>query len=327
MTSEDWRSSIRYRTALKELVKVDDEIVGAVLTTPTGEHRPARAQGSGAGDRRDRLERELRERLAPRERAASTRSSPDSNTGDGILAGERVSGEIDSELEQPGVVDAELGDETARRPSLGVSAHHAGSRQAGIAGRRQGRRTFRQRGEFRITTSSRACSGRTVLPASVPSYLVCDRSFISDYGIGLVHPGTRDLRRFIDASYLFEGGTIEELAAKIGVDGDALTRTIERYNQYAETGVDEEFGRGTSELNRFNGDPASKPNPCLRKIGPGPYYAVAVWPSDLASSAGLRIGLPWTGAAIGRRRSSRDSMLSVRMPPRSSVEHIRDRER
>jgi predicted oxidoreductase len=72
------------------------------------------------------------------------------------------------------------------------------------------------------------------------------------------------------------------------MDGEALTRTIELYNQYAESGVDEEFGRGTSELNRFNGDLANKPNPCLRKIGPGPYYAVAVWPSDLASSAGLR---------------------------------------
>ena len=43
-----------------------------------------------------------------------------------------------------------------------------------------------------------------------------------------------------------------------------------------------------SELNRFNGDPANKPNPCMRQIGPGPYFAVAVWPSDLASSAGLR---------------------------------------
>src|SRR5262249_5746107 len=32
----------------------------------------------------------------------------------------------------------------------------------------------------------------------------------------------------------------------------------------------------------------TSPNPCLRRIGPGPYHAVAVWPSDLASSAGLR---------------------------------------
>ena len=108
---------------------------------------------------------------------------------------------------------------------------------------------------------------------------------------------------------------------------EALARTIERYNHYAETGIDEEFGRGTSELNRFNGDPANKPNPCLRKIGPGPYYAVAVWPSDLASSAGLRTDFERTGAAIGRRRSSRDSTLSAPMPPRSSAAPIPDRER
>jgi predicted oxidoreductase len=78
------------------------------------------------------------------------------------------------------------------------------------------------------------------------------------------------------------------LAREIGVDGDALAETIDRHNRFAETGTDDDFGRGTSELNRFNGDPLNKPNPCMRKIGPGPYFAVAVWPSDLASSAGLR---------------------------------------
>jgi len=26
---------------------------------------------------------------------------------------------------------------------------------------------------------------------SIPAHLICDRSFIKDYGIGLVHPGTR----------------------------------------------------------------------------------------------------------------------------------------
>jgi len=121
-----------------------------------------------------------------------------------------------------------------------------------------------------------------------PAFLICDRSFIGDFGIGLVHPGTKDLSEFLQTRYLIEGDTIEALAQEIGVAGGELARTVERYNHYAETGVDEDFGRGSSELNRFNGDPRSKPNPCLRRIGPGPYYAVAVWPSDLASSAGLR---------------------------------------
>ena len=75
--------------------------------------------------------------------------------------------------------------------------------------------------------------------------------------------------------------------------------------------MDEDFGRGTSELNRFNGDPLNKPNPCMRKIGPGPYFAVAVWPSDLASSAGLRTdvngrvltsGAPTDSGSVCRRK-------------------------
>ena len=156
--------------------------------------------------------------------------------------------------------------------------------------------------------------------ASVPAYLICDRSFIFDFGIGLIHPGTRDLRHFIDAGYLIEGRTIAELATKIGVTGEALSQTVERYNGYAESGIDEEFGRGASPLNRFNGDPGNKPNPCLRSIGPGPYYAVAVWPADLASSAGLRTDCE--GAFCDRAaHRSRDCMPPVPTRPRSSREH------
>ena len=139
------------------------------------------------------------------------------------------------------------------------------------------------------------------LAASVPAFLVCDRSFIADYGLGLIHPGSRNLDRFIRCGYLHEGDTIESLAAKTGVDADALARTVERYNRYAETGIDEEFGRGTSALNRFNGDPDNKPNPCLRRIGPGPYFAMAVWPTDLAGSAGLRTDFERARAGCRRR--------------------------
>ena len=75
------------------------------------------------------------------------------------------------------------------------------------------------------------------------------------------------------------------------MDGDALAETVERHNRFAVSGIDEDFGRGAGELSRFNGDSLNKPNPCMRRIGPGPYFAVAVWPSDLASSAGLQTDL------------------------------------
>jgi len=83
------------------------------------------------------------------------------------------------------------------------------------------------------------------------------------------------------------GRTLEELARKIGVPADALRETVARHNQYAETGVDPDFGKGATELNRFNGDPAHKPNPCIGALAKAPFIALAVWPADLAVSTGL----------------------------------------
>lgn len=124
---------------------------------------------------------------------------------------------------------------------------------------------------------------------SIPAWLVCDRSFIRDYGIGLVRPGTgsRGIKRYIANGYLKRAETLMELASRIGVDGKNLLRTVQEHNRYAETGTDEAFGKGGTEYNQFNGDPANKPNPCLRPINQPPYFAVAVYPSTLGTSVGL----------------------------------------
>ena len=49
---------------------------------------------------------------------------------------------------------------------------------------------------------------------SVPAWLVCDRSFIRDYGIGLVHPGAgkRQIECYIADGYLRRAETLMELA-------------------------------------------------------------------------------------------------------------------
>ena len=62
------------------------------------------------------------------------------------------------------------------------------------------------------------------------------------------------------------GEIVSQLARAIGVDGAVLAETIDRHNRYAETGVDEDLGRGASELNRFNGDSMNQLNPCMRPI-------------------------------------------------------------
>ena len=81
--------------------------------------------------------------------------------------------------------------------------------------------------------------------------------------------------------------SIEGLARKIQVVPEGLTDSIARNNLYAATGVDEEFGKGSTELNRFNGDALNSPNPCLGAIDGGPFCAMAVWPAEIACSTGL----------------------------------------
>ena len=64
--------------------------------------------------------------------------------------------------------------------------------------------------------------------------------------------------------------------------------TVQRHNRFAASGEDEEFGKGATEFDRHNGDPHHAPNPCVGRISTPPYYAMAVYPSTLGSSVGLR---------------------------------------
>jgi predicted oxidoreductase len=125
---------------------------------------------------------------------------------------------------------------------------------------------------------------------TIPAWLICDRDFIRDYGIGLVHQRSSDavIAGFVRGHYLRRGETLAQLAAAIGVASGNLAATVAEHNRYAESGVDEAFGRGSNALNRHNGDPTNKPNPCLRPIARAPFFAVAVYPADLGTSAGLR---------------------------------------
>ncbi len=122
---------------------------------------------------------------------------------------------------------------------------------------------------------------------SIPAYLICDAVFLKTYGLGVVYPGHRDPRKFVDNGYLVSAATLEELAGKIAVNAPQLRATVARYNRFAETGVDIDFGKGETELNRFNGDAAHKPNPCIGPLATPPFYALAVWPADIAVSTGL----------------------------------------
>jgi succinate dehydrogenase/fumarate reductase flavoprotein subunit len=122
---------------------------------------------------------------------------------------------------------------------------------------------------------------------NLPAYLVCDHKFVEKYGIGIVPPGTRNLRAFERSGYLLSAPTISKLAEKLGVDSVGLEASVIRQNESAEQGRDLEFCKGETAVSRFNGDDKER-HPCLGPIQAPPFCAVQVFPADAASCSGLR---------------------------------------
>jgi len=123
---------------------------------------------------------------------------------------------------------------------------------------------------------------------SVPSWLVCDAGALKRYGIGMVRPGGKGLAPFLTDGYLKQGNSLADLAKQLNVPADKLQATVERFNAFADKGVDEDFQRGTTDYQRANGDATwHGPNPCLGALREGPFYAVALYPGDIGAATGL----------------------------------------
>lgn len=122
----------------------------------------------------------------------------------------------------------------------------------------------------------------------IPAYIIADAVALRKYGLGMVRLGTKNLKPFLDDGYLIEGANIAELAGKLGVGAAALEATVADMNRYAQTGIDLEFGRGSTGYHRANGDAtAGGKNPNLGPIGTAPFYAVKLFPGDIGAATGL----------------------------------------
>ena len=126
-----------------------------------------------------------------------------------------------------------------------------------------------------------------------PAWLVFDSSYQRKYPVAGSTPGR-------PASWMSSAPTLEELARKIGVDPDGLTSTVRRFNADAATGVDREFQRGATPQDRFLGDAANTPNPCLAPLREPPFYAVTIHAGVLGTSGGL--ATDFDGRVLDRHR-------------------------
>jgi len=121
----------------------------------------------------------------------------------------------------------------------------------------------------------------------VHAYLLCDHRAIRRYGMGAARPFPVPLGRHLKSGYIVSGRTIQELAARIGIDPTTLGQTVAWFNTNAREGHDPDFGRGQNVYHWFQGDLAHKPNPSLAPLERAPFYALKVVPGDVTTLAGL----------------------------------------
>jgi 3-oxosteroid 1-dehydrogenase len=128
--------------------------------------------------------------------------------------------------------------------------------------------------------------------ANTPCWLVFDAVFRAKFTAGGFLPSAimSDGSIPIDwwDHYIFRADTIAGLAGKIALDPTRLEGVVRRMNDYARTGDDPEFGRGSTGYDKGFGDPACTPNPCLGPIARAPFYAVPINLGDLGTKGGLK---------------------------------------
>jgi 3-oxosteroid 1-dehydrogenase len=123
---------------------------------------------------------------------------------------------------------------------------------------------------------------------NIPAWMIIDQRYRNRYVFAGVNPRQALPGRWYKSGVVVKAPTIEALAEKIGVDPAALRATIDRFNGFARSGNDEDFGRGKSGYDLYYGDPTNKPNPSLGVIDKPPFYAVKMVPGDLGTKGGLR---------------------------------------
>jgi 3-oxosteroid 1-dehydrogenase len=89
------------------------------------------------------------------------------------------------------------------------------------------------------------------------------------------------------AGIMVKAPTVEELAARLDMDPARLRGTVDRFNGFARSGVDGDFGRGNSAYDRYYGDPTVRPNPNLGPLEKGPFTAYRVVIGDLGTKGGV----------------------------------------
>jgi succinate dehydrogenase/fumarate reductase flavoprotein subunit len=300
----------------KGLIVSDGRVVGANVQTKNGPVEIHAAKGvvlACGGYARDEARR-----LAtyPYHAAGAFHATPTSvgNRGDGVRMAEAAGAAFNKDVSQIGIwmPVSVIPDRTG--PD-GVWPHLVDRQKPGfIAVTKHGKRFTDESANYHdfIPGLIRACEGEK----ETYCWLIGDARAVRRWSIGVVRPWPVPKGRHLRSGYLKRASSIAELARLCNIDEKGLAETVQRFNRFAETGVDEDFGRGSLIYDRYQGDDEVGPNVCLAKLENGPFYAVKVLAGEIGTYDGIRTDehsrvIATNGAAIPGLYSVGNDQASV----------------
>jgi succinate dehydrogenase/fumarate reductase flavoprotein subunit len=208
---------------------------------------------------------------------------PESNTGDGIALGKLAGGALPEPNPDNGVwapvsvMRDASGKVMSKYPHFGLDRGKPGSLIVDTHGKRFANEASPYQDFVNVMVENHVGT----------AWFIADPAFLRSYGMGIVLPAPLPFKKFVKNGYLIEAPSLSALAKKLKLDSAELERTVQRFNTSAAKGVDPDFGRGSNIYDNAQGDFDNKPNPNLRPIGEGPYYAIALHPGNVSTVYGF----------------------------------------
>lgn len=115
---------------------------------------------------------------------------------------------------------------------------------------------------------------------NIPAYLIFDRQYLARYSFAN-RPVGSDVPNTVPRA-----AGLAELGDMLGIDGGRLVETVDRFNQFSGSGVDEDFHRGENQWRLARGNGGKTGNASLGTIEQPPFYGVELHPTN-SNSAGL----------------------------------------
>jgi 3-oxosteroid 1-dehydrogenase len=202
-----------------------------------------------------------------------------SNTGDGILAGQRAGAALD-------LMDDAWWGPAIPLPNEPYFCLAERTLPGGLIVDTGGERFVNEAAPYSDVVH--VMYDRNPTDPCIPAWLVVDQNYRNRYLFKDILPTFPIPNDWLSSGAAHRASTIDGLAASIGVPAATLKATVNRFNSQAFSGNDADFRRGASAYDHYYTDPAILPNSCLAPLWLPPFYAFKIVPGDLGTKGGMR---------------------------------------